>query len=29
LERGNYNPSLSFLKKVAKGLDKELHIDFK
>jgi len=29
LESGSYNPSLSFLKKVAKGLDKELHIDFK
>lgn len=29
LERGIYNPSLSTLKKVAKGLDKELHIEFR
>ncbi|EKD99354.1 MAG: Helix-turn-helix protein [uncultured bacterium] len=29
LERGDYNPSLQFLKKVAKGLGKELHISFK
>ena len=28
LESGNYNPSLAFLKKVAKGLGKELHISF-
>ncbi len=29
LERGNYNPSLAFLKKVAQGLGKELHIEFR
>ncbi|MEQ8192371.1 MAG: helix-turn-helix transcriptional regulator [Candidatus Eremiobacterota bacterium] len=29
LEGGNYNPSLQFLKKLAKGLGKELHISFK
>ena len=29
LERGTYNPSLSSLKKIAKGLDKELHIEFR
>lgn len=29
LESGNYNPSLEFLKKVASGLDKELHIEFR
>jgi predicted transcriptional regulator len=29
LENGNHNPSLSFLKKIAKGLGKELHITFK
>lgn len=29
LEGGNYNPSLRFLKKLAKGLGKELHISFK
>jgi ribosome-binding protein aMBF1 (putative translation factor) len=29
LEGGEYNPSLKFLKKVAKGLGKELHITFK
>ncbi len=28
LEGGNYNPSLQFLKKLAKGLGKELHISF-
>ena len=28
LERGNYNPSLKFLKKIAEGLGKELHISF-
>ena len=28
LESGEYNPSLKFLKKVAKGLGKELHISF-
>ena len=26
LERGNYNPSVEFLRKIAKGLGKELHI---
>lgn len=29
LETGNYNPSLKFLKRVADGLGKELHITFK
>ena len=29
LERGNYNPSLEFLKKVAFGIGKELHIEFR
>ncbi|MDL2321821.1 helix-turn-helix transcriptional regulator [Desulfosarcina sp. OttesenSCG-928-B08] len=29
LESGNYNPSLDFLKKVASGLGKELHIEFR
>lgn len=29
LESGNYNPSLEFLKKVAEGLGKELHIEFR
>jgi len=29
LEGGNYNPSLQFLKKLARGLEKELHISFK
>ncbi len=29
LERGTYNPSLSSLKKIAKGLDKKLHIEFR
>ena len=29
LESGNYNPSLDFLKKVANGLGKELHIEFR
>jgi len=29
LERGNYNPSLGFLKKIANGLGKELHIEFR
>lgn len=29
LESGNYNPSLDFLKKIAEGLGKELHIEFK
>ena len=29
LESGGYNPSLSFLKKVATGLGKQLHIEFR
>jgi len=29
LESGNYNPSLEFLKKVASGLGRELHIEFR
>ena len=29
LESGNYNPSLEFLKKVASGLGKEIHIEFR
>jgi ribosome-binding protein aMBF1 (putative translation factor) len=29
LESGEYNPSLKFLKKIAKGLGKELHITFR
>lgn len=29
LENGNYNPSLNFLKRIAAGLGKELHIEFK
>ena len=29
LEQGEYNPSLKFLKKLAQGLGKELHIEFK
>jgi len=29
LAGGNYNPSIQFLKKVAHGLGKELHISFK
>ena len=29
LESGEYNPSLQFLKKIASGLGKELHISFK
>ena len=29
LESGNYNPSLDFLKKIANGLGKELHIEFR
>ena len=29
LERGNYNPSVEFLRKIAKGLGKELHIEFR
>lgn len=29
LENGNYNPSLAFLKRIAAGLGKDLHISFK
>lgn len=29
LESGNYNPSLSFLEKVARGLGKEIHIELR
>ena len=29
LEKGTYNPSLNSLKKIAKGLNKELHIEFR
>ena len=29
MENGNYNPSLSFLKRIASGLGKELHIEFR
>ncbi|GAB7141054.1 helix-turn-helix transcriptional regulator [Deferribacterales bacterium RsTz2092] len=29
LESGTYNPSLTFLKRVATGLGKELHIEFR
>ena len=29
LESGNYNPSLDFLKKIADGLGKTLHIEFR
>lgn len=29
LESGNYNPSLEVLQKVAEGLGKELHIEFR
>jgi len=29
LEKGTYNPSLQSLKRVAKGLNKELHIEFR
>ena len=29
LERGNYNPSVEFLQKIAKGLGKQLHIEFR
>ncbi len=28
LEGGDYNPSLQFLKRVARGLGKELHLSF-
>ena len=29
LESGDYNPTLEFLQKIAKGLGKELHIEFR
>lgn len=29
LERGNCNPSIEFLQKIARGLGKELHIEFR
>ena len=29
LESGNYNPTLEFLKKIASGLGKEIHIEFR
>lgn len=29
LESGSYNPSLEFLQKIAAGLGKELHIEFR
>ena len=29
LERGNYNPSLKFLKRIAAGFGKKVHISFK
>lgn len=29
LESGNYNPSIDFLEKIAKGLGKELHIELR
>lgn len=29
LEGGNYNPSLNFLKRIAMGIGKELHIEFR
>ena len=29
IETGNYNPSLKMLKRVASGLNKELHIEFR
>jgi transcriptional regulator with XRE-family HTH domain len=28
-ESGNYNPTLEFLKKIASGLGKEIHIEFR
>jgi len=28
LERGNYNPSLNFLKRIADGLNMDIHISF-
>lgn len=29
LESGNYNPTIEFLQKIANGLGKELHIEFR
>lgn len=29
LETGNYNPSLAFLERIARGIGKELHIEFR
>ena len=29
LESGDYNPTLEFLQKIAQGLGKELHIEFR
>lgn len=29
IENGNYNPSLAYLKRLAAGLDKELHVEFR
>ncbi|MDD2361964.1 MAG: helix-turn-helix transcriptional regulator [Oscillospiraceae bacterium] len=29
LESGNYNPSLDFLRKIASGLGKELHVELR
>lgn len=29
IENGNYNPSLNYLKRIASGMGKQLHITFK
>ena len=29
LESGNYNPTINFLKRIAKALGKELYVEFK
>ncbi|MCL2343802.1 MAG: helix-turn-helix domain-containing protein [Firmicutes bacterium] len=29
LESGNYNPSLEFLSRIAQGLGRELHVEFR
>ncbi len=29
LENGNYNPTVAYLKRIAKALGKELHIEFR
>ena len=29
IENGNYNPSLAYLKRLAAGLGKELHVEFR